>query len=436
MPLYHLGMDDTDSLKLGCTTYIGALMISDLAKDGSRFVDYPNLIRLNPNIPWKSRGNAAICLRFMSDRSPDDILGTAFELAEQYRDRKDPKNQPGIALLEGEVPSHIKEFGRRALYNVLTLDDAFHTAQKAGVKYRIIRGGLGLVGAIAAVGSTLEQDHTFELVIYRRKALWGRRRDVDYNSVLKFDKETTPLTFNNIDYEKNRLLVTPHGPDPILFGVRGEYPAVVMEALKKIKFRGAERWVIYRSNQGTAAHLVRTLLIRDLKPYQAAVLKGVITKAPRVLKGGHVIASIRDGTGEIDVAGYEPSGGFRYTVRDLMPGDRVKAFGGVRVLNDGRFTFNLERLEVLSLVSEAYRNPVCPKCGKSMKSEGRGKGYQCKRCGLKAKEPVLEEIDRRIKTGVYLPPPRAMRHLTKPFQRFGQEKASWEGKVGVFHGLF
>ena len=27
------------------------------------FVDYPLLIRLNPNIPWKTRGNAAVCLR-------------------------------------------------------------------------------------------------------------------------------------------------------------------------------------------------------------------------------------------------------------------------------------------------------------------------------------------------------------------------------------
>jgi tRNA(Ile2)-agmatinylcytidine synthase len=428
-------MDDTDSLKLGCTTYIGALLIENLAKK-SKFVDYPNLIRLNPNIPWKSRGNAGICLRFLSDRAPEDLLDLAEGLAEEYRDREDAKNQPGIALLEGETPRAVKEFGRRALYNVLTKEEAFSAAEKVKAKYRIIRGGLGLVGALASIGNTLEADHTFELVVYRKRELWGRKRNVDLESVVKFDKETNPLTFNNIDYEKGRLLVTPHGPDPILFGVRGESPQVVMEALTKVKFKGAERWVVYRSNQGTASHLVRTLSIKELKPYQAAILKGKISKASKVLKGGHVIAYLKDRTGEIDMAGYEPSGSFRMVVRDLLPGDRVRAYGGVRVLDDGRFTFNLERLEVLELVNEVYRNPVCPKCGKSMKSEGKGKGYQCERCGLKTREPTLERIERKIKAGAYLPPPRAMRHLTKPFQRYGQEKTAWNGRVGEFYGLF
>ncbi|MCX8169597.1 MAG: hypothetical protein N3D72_00745, partial [Candidatus Methanomethyliaceae archaeon] len=73
MTLYHLGIDDTDSLKFGCTTYVAALLIEELIKY-SKFIDYPNLIRLNPNIPWKSRGNGAVCLRFHSDMSEKEIL--------------------------------------------------------------------------------------------------------------------------------------------------------------------------------------------------------------------------------------------------------------------------------------------------------------------------------------------------------------------------
>jgi tRNA(Ile2)-agmatinylcytidine synthase len=434
MALYHLGVDDTDSLKLGCTTYIGTLMIGKLQKD-SRFIDYPNLIRLNPNIPWKSRGNAGICLRFESNRDSDDILGMAFELTQDYRDKNDEKNQPGIALLEGKVPPEIKEFGQRALYDVLTLDEAKSTAHKYNIKFRTIKGGLGLVGALASIGNTLEQDYTFELVVYRGRPLWGKEREVDYNSVVEFDKSTTPRTFNNVDYEERRLLITPHGPDPILFGVRGEDPETVMSALQKIKFKGGERWVVWRSNQGTASHLTQLKPIKELKPYQAAVIEGEIYKNQVTIQGGHVIGFLKDGTGKVDIAGYEPSGNFRNVIRQLVPKDRIRAYGGIRLMDDGKLTFNLEKIEVLSLLTTYRQNPSCPKCGKKMKSEGRNKGFQCKRCGIKSYNIVEEHMIRTLGPNTYLPPPRAMRHLTKPFQRFGQEKSSWDGVVSVFHGF-
>lgn len=435
MALYHLGIDDTDSLKQGCTTYIGALLVERLIKT-SKFVDYPNLIRLNPNVPWKSRGNAAICLRFTSDTDIIEILSDATNLVEEHRDKKDGKNQPGIAILEGQVPQIVKDLGRRALWDVITPAEALDVALKANVKYELIRGGRGLVGALASIGNTLERDHTFELIAYRGRALWGKKREVDYESVLMFDRNTTSHTFNNIDDEVDRVLITPHGPDPILFGVRGDSPSVVMEALAKIKFVGGERWMVCRSNQGTGAHLIRSALIVELKPYQAAIIEGTISRVPYVLKGSHVIASMRDSSGEIDIAGYEPTGSFRNIVRDLLPGDKVRAFGGVRLFEDGKLTFNLERLELLNIVKEAPANPICPNCKKSMKSEGKGKGYQCKKCGLKTELAVLKKIDRKLMNGAYLPPPRAMRHLTKPFKRYGAEKRSWDGVVGTFYGVF
>ncbi|MBS7281591.1 MAG: DNA-binding protein, partial [Candidatus Freyarchaeota archaeon] len=88
------------------------------------FADYPNLIRLNPNIPWKSRGNAGICLRFYSPRNSNEILDMAFNHVECWRDQLDEKNQPGIMLLMGEVPHYIKEFGKKALYDVLSVEEA------------------------------------------------------------------------------------------------------------------------------------------------------------------------------------------------------------------------------------------------------------------------------------------------------------------------
>ncbi len=435
MPIFHLGLDDTDSLKMGCTTYIAALLIDKL-QNGSTFVDYPNLIRLNPNIPWKSRGNAAICLRFESDCEAEELLEIAEEFVEEYRDRGDPKNQPGIAICQSEtVPAKVKEFGKEALSGVLSIDDAKKVAESYEIKYRTIRGGRGIVGALAAIGNTLEEDHTYELAVYRGKDFWGKKRRVDFASVERFDRMAGDKTFNNIDTEGKRLLITPHGPDPVLFGVRGEEPQTLLKALETVKFEGGERWVMYRSNQGTDAHLSNKVRICNLKPHMAAVIEGDVSKEPTAIKGGHVISRLSDGSGEVDIAAYEPSSSFRMALARLAVGDTVRAYGGVKLHRDEELTINLERLEVLSLAKVKGRNPECPDCGKRMKSEGKEKGYQCKRCGKKAHVPV-PGARREISVGNYLPPPKAMRHLTKPPKRYGQEKARWSGNIGRYYGVF
>ncbi|MEZ0270333.1 MAG: DNA-binding protein, partial [Nitrososphaeraceae archaeon] len=60
----HIGFDDTDSAEGRCTTNLAFKTISKLTSEtDSKFIDYPLLVRLNPNIPWKTRGNGAICLR-------------------------------------------------------------------------------------------------------------------------------------------------------------------------------------------------------------------------------------------------------------------------------------------------------------------------------------------------------------------------------------
>ena len=70
----HIGLDDTDSTKGGCTTYLAALLIEALEKFHVEFTDYPSLIRLNPNVPWKTRGNGALCLRFSYEAQYKDEI--------------------------------------------------------------------------------------------------------------------------------------------------------------------------------------------------------------------------------------------------------------------------------------------------------------------------------------------------------------------------
>jgi tRNA(Ile2)-agmatinylcytidine synthase len=167
----------------------------------------------------------------------------------------------------------------------------------------------------------------------------------------------------------------------------------------------------------------------------AAVVEGTICKGPMKIHGGHVISRLSDGSGEIDVAAYEPSAGFRNALAALVQGDAVRAHGGVKLHGQDGITLNLERMEVVDLVRVKGRNPRCQGCGKSMKSEGKGKGYQCRRCGRKELTNVLDG-ERKISVGNYLPPPKAMRHLTKPLKRYGHEKSGWSGPPEVFYGVF
>ena len=58
--------------------------------------------------------------------------------------------------------------------------------------------------------------------------------------------------------ERRRVIITPRGPDPILLGIRGETPEIVKKAFEMVNpLEPVERWVIFRSNQGTDAHLKR-----------------------------------------------------------------------------------------------------------------------------------------------------------------------------------
>ena len=66
----HIGFDDTDSIAGRCTTNLAFKIVSKLKNEtGITFIDYPLLVRLNPNIPWKTRGNGAVCLRIKTNHS-------------------------------------------------------------------------------------------------------------------------------------------------------------------------------------------------------------------------------------------------------------------------------------------------------------------------------------------------------------------------------
>jgi tRNA(Ile2)-agmatinylcytidine synthase len=425
----HVGIDDTDSPRMGCTTYIAALLVEKLRKIGVVFVDYPNLVRLNPNVPWKTRGNGALCLRFQCSESlVEDIKSLVVDVVEENSDMAHARTEPGIVFFFGDyIPRELTVFAEQTIQGVVKMRDTLRLVRKFGAEAVGFKSERGIIGALAAVGETLEGDYTYELITYRTPENRGTQRRLDVDSVKEMDEKTAPLTFNNFDSETGRVLITPHGPDPIFYGIRGETAAAVKRAHKIVRaLEPIERWMIFRTNHGTDAHLRKVNSISEVTSYQSIIVKGTVTEKPRIIPRRHVIFSISDETGQIDCAAYEPTGALQKAARQLIVGDRLEVYGGIRPASSKHgVTVNLEKFQVLGLASKrVFHNPLCPKCGKRMKSMGKGQGFRCDKCGLRERtlKKVVLEVERGLKRRLYVTSPRSQRHLTKPLSRYGLEK--------------
>ena len=441
----HIGLDDTDSTKGGCTTYLAAVLIEKLEKFKVKFTDYPALIRLNPNVPWKTRGNGALCLRFTYEPEFEtQIKDTAMELWEEHSAVKEKGTDPGIVFYKNkEIPAELKAFSKKTETTIVTLKEAMALIKKLGAEAAGFNSCRGIIGALAAIGETLEGDYTYELIAYRTPENLGTKRRVDEASIFEMDKLTQPCTFNNVDSEKGRVIITPRGPDPILLGIRGESAEIVKKAYGLVKpLEPVERWVIFRSNQGTDAHLKPVEALSKLEPYSSVIAKGTVSKNPRIIPLRHVIFSIKDDSTEVDCAAYEPTGDLRKIARELVVGDSVEVYGAVHKATASKpLTINLEKINILNLTQNSKsENPLCPNCGKHLKSMGKNQGFRCEKCGSKYGDLKKQEsvVPRALKAGLNVTSTRSQRHLTKPLRRYGQEKQGIDEKPMIegWHSSF
>ena len=380
-----VGIDDTDSSRGYCTTYLAYRIATDLLPN-VKVLAYPRLVRLNPNIPFKTRGNAAVCL--LVEASDPEV---AFDrLAAKVTELSDVGGGANSGMVFLEDPSGANQFEPlyfEALSGLVSPHKVRRFLRGLGVRTLELGNGMGLVGAAAALGFDERFDHTYELIAYRRKEFWGTQRAIDSFSVRRMDSEMFPHTFNNYDYQKRKVLIAPHGPDPVFAGVRGDSPHAVIRAFRMLTFdEGTDGHIIFVSNQHTDAHLKREL---DWKVYSSGWCEGTVTGV-RVGPGGHVYVTIRGDGGEHFAAAYEPTGDLRRTTKILQPGDRIRAFGGVRRATS--LHPKMLNLEKLVFVSPAEK-------GSS------------------------------LLRGTYISSPRANRHLTKPLIRYGLENHKKEPAV-------
>jgi tRNA(Ile2)-agmatinylcytidine synthase len=417
----YVGIDDTDSPRGMCTTYVGAVALKKIEAIGGLCVGYPKLVRLNPCWPKKTRGNCAVAflVKTVAELVPEvkeTVLQTVEELAE-----KDERTNPGVAFFHGVRPfKKLVDLSRKAVRDIVEFSEAEKLAAEPELDVYKFKSGDGIVGALAAIGHPMDEDFTYELIAYRIPKNRGKPRRVDPESVFDMDAKTRPLTFDNVDPWTGEVRITPHTPCPVLYGIRGETPEILEYARELVKTEEpVEHVQIFKTNQGTDEHLV-SARIAEIKPLRSYSVRAEVISEPRVIQGGHVFFRIRDPTGEIWCAAYEPTRVFRSIVKQLVPGDEVVVHGGVKLKDGLPLTLNLEKIEILKLVSKRVkRNPRCPECGKRMKSAGHHKGYICKRCKRRAPEDAVEEVEvpRSLKAGKFEVPPRARRHLARPLQR-------------------
>ncbi|WP_336134902.1 tRNA(Ile)(2)-agmatinylcytidine synthase [Natronomonas amylolytica] len=410
-----LGLDDTDSRERGmCTTYVADTVARRLVDDGAT-VERVLLIRCNPAVEHKTRGNAALAVH------TDASVETAFEAAEgivdEHAETADDRTNPGLVGAPGSpdgVPDGVASFAREAARSHHTRETALEHIEAAGYRTRSWKNGRGVIGALAAVGACRAfDDWTYEHIAYREPSRWGTDRNVDFDSVFEAADDYYPEVWDTVDRESGEAVCVPRTPGPVLYGIRGDDAESCRAVSDRIESEPVARARTFVTNQGTDAHL-RAGTVSGARAGHAYHLDGRVAEVPETRRGGHVFFGIEDDEAALTCAAFEPTKRFRDRVRKLRVGDRLTVCGEV---GDG--TLKLEKFAVRALNRAELVTPTCPDCGRTMESAGRGQGYRCRDCGTSAEGKAERRIDRDLEVGWYEVPPRARRHIAKPLVRSG-----------------
>ena len=427
-----IGIDDTDSRQGGCTTWVLTELLALAREHGIDLIGEPRLVRLNPNIPWKTRGNAALSARFGRGEGGRRTLGevggrpvSSFARgrplvagdAERFREAawervlagsrtEDPGTDPAIVVSEHRLPA---AHYWRAVREVVPLDTVREMLDERGIWWRAHGSLRGLVGASASIAWPGNHP-TWELASYREERRTGRPRRIGSESVRSVAR-AYPTLFLCHDARTRRLLVAPHTACPVLYGLRSTRPGPLFRARRLVRSEPVDRWVLFRTNQATGDHL-SWKRPGAVAPYTSARVRATVSAVPRVLRGGHVRLSVEgeDGSG-LDCVAFEPTKTLPQVAAGLVPGDRLVVWGSRR--DDP--TLRLEGIRIVRLAprTERSRPPLCAACGHRTHSLGTSRGYRCPACHRRypPERGIRAPREPRYPPGEYHPTPSARRHL-------------------------
>ncbi len=428
--MLHIGIDDTDSLDGGCTTWL----ITEIIKELSDFdlLGPPRLVRLNPNVPWKTRGNGALALVFGEGIGSKELIGEIEDrkiyMYSNHKEKSFDKkailekisrivienskkdSQPGIVISDTFLPEGLYWQGVRRIVSEEDLDTILSTCLTFG-----LRGSRGLIGAACALAwsgyhsKVQDLNFTWELIGYRNQDMWGTLRNISSEAVSKVSKLEGVFSCNDPD---GKVAMVPNSPCPVLWGFRGTDNQILIDNFQKLGPEKPVRWLLYQTNQATDDHFSFSNLL-EIEDATSIWIDVKVSSKVEIIKGGHRFFQVEDLDGnKVRCAAFEPSKNLRSITDKLEIGDEVIVCGSV----NGE-TINIEKLKIVSLVPRYSKppNPVCI-CGKRTHSSGKNSKYRCNSCGKKYDRPSPINEPPNLELGWFEPPASSRRHLTKPIK--------------------
>ncbi len=378
-----LAFDDTDGPGGGCTTWLVGELIETLGPEA--LSGPPRLVRLDPLVPWKTRGNAAVVLPLTEALDPEAVLELATPVITRHARVAEGKGAGIVCFERPPDPS----WYWRGVREELTREEVDHALQAES--YRTLGTGRGLIGALCAAAWRPGEQATWEHIAYRAPARWGTPREVPAED-LEAVEQRYPETFDCVDPLSGHTAMVPRTPCPVLYGLRATRPERLEQACQGIGGEPVDRATLFRTNQASDDHIDPD----RLEPVRASA-------KPEAMRGGHVrLPAVTPSGAEVTCMAFEPTGRLRHAVLTIRPGDQLLPIGSWR--GD---QVNLEKL--LHLPSGSTVPDTCPGCGVARSSAGRRAGRRCPRCGSRAPAAREQAAPRWAEADV-----SARRHLARP----------------------
>ena len=390
-----LGLDDTDSLKEGCTTYSFHLLLESLPD--SVTIKTPRLVRLWPFAQHRTRGNAALAVELETE--DESLLLEHLDYywhthlmplkgnvsSSEHDDRTQYPADPGMVWFSNSQVD--QSFYTKAVQAEVRLDEV----PKADRSW----GGQGRIGATAAI-AWHGIKKTWEAIAWRPVIRHGQTERSVCEKTLRL-VDALPATFLSRDPRKGTGMVAPRGPCPVLFGLRARDEKSARDAAQTLLSAELTEPSIglrtFATNQASDDHL-------------GEPLQGTIADV-EILNRGHCVLTTEHGKW----FAFAESDSVKKLAQWLQPGDVVLGMG----LSPEFGILHLEKLCVVSTVPHQQR-PLCKECGVRMKSMGRGQGCRCPKCKRRIEDmwsttPRIPPYDSWVQ-----PPADARRHLARPLE--------------------
>ncbi|MBO57992.1 MAG: hypothetical protein CMA77_03235 [Euryarchaeota archaeon] len=399
-----IGLDDTDSIDGGCTTWDFHLLLTEIEESGFEVVNSPRLVRLWPFAPERTRGNAALSAEVIVDSENED---TFIKLIENWFDCRYSIESdwnvlsfhPSLVWTREQFPEQWYWDGVRGYVDSELRHELIN--QIEGVKYWSRGSNRGLVGSTSSIAWRGLNDWTWEATAWRADSMIGKDRIVSNSRVIEMSIKF-PGTILNRDPNAGKSLITPRTPCPVLYGIRSEEEIVAKDAHKWLQsdalVENAVAMRVHRTNQATGDHIIN-------------VENGVVISELIEVKGGHASVSVFSNGKKLSLVAFKQGGAVNSLLRQTVIGDIVEWRG----LSCSENEIHLESLMVSDAAPRQLVRPLC-ECGNRFQRQGRDQPLRCSGCSKITNSLWLGA--RFDDEGVWKEPvPSHRRHLAKPLGR-------------------